>query len=436
MPESKQQHFTKTNPVRVLVSGWPFFGHTEPLFEIGELLARDCDVRVYPYTLEVKAWAKGHGLSCIDAESPALLESFNRVAVGELGQAPCDAEKAIQDWVASVYEVHFQRWLDVLEEDKPTLALLDYSLCPAIDACHKVGVPFVTVGQQAGYLRPVDPAKPAWCSAAAAGELSDEQNRAEHLASEQATAELEATRKRVLGTDYVPLRTRVAEGPFIIGADEISEPSPPENSHLVGFFHSDVLSTSPTRADEELLSRFGKEDVILCSFGSMTAPGLATLTSVIEGIGKSGYRGIMRVARRDLLPDYFATRAREAGVEIATDWIAQNWWLQQDNVVAFITHGGHAAVREAVQAGKPILAIPQLRDQFYNSARLAEAGIALRILGEPDSGTVANALERLTSDSEGFKNRIQEAQQAMNSLGGLERAREIVLRELDALAAT
>jgi UDP:flavonoid glycosyltransferase YjiC (YdhE family) len=67
---------------------------------------------------------------------------------------------------------------------------------------------------------------------------------------------------------------------------------------------------------------------------------------------------------------------------------------------AFVSHGGSGALMGALNAGVPILAIPQGADQFLNAERIVETGIGLRLMpDELDAAAVRSAVRALIEDS-------------------------------------
>ena len=66
---------------------------------------------------------------------------------------------------------------------------------------------------------------------------------------------------------------------------------------------------------------------------------------------------------------------------------------------AFVAHGGSGALMGALNAGVPILAIPQGADQFLNAERIVETGIGLRLLpDELNPASVRSAVRALIED--------------------------------------
>lgn len=63
-------------------------------------------------------------------------------------------------------------------------------------------------------------------------------------------------------------------------------------------------------------------------------------------------------------------------------WINQKAVLLHPAIKVFMTHGGISSIMETVYAGKPILALPFIGDQFLNAANAQDAGISLRLTKE------------------------------------------------------
>jgi UDP:flavonoid glycosyltransferase YjiC (YdhE family) len=65
----------------------------------------------------------------------------------------------------------------------------------------------------------------------------------------------------------------------------------------------------------------------------------------------------------------------------------------------FVSHAGSGALLGALNAGVPMLAIPQGADQFFNAARIVEVGLGLRLMpAELDAAAVREAIRELLED--------------------------------------
>jgi len=69
------------------------------------------------------------------------------------------------------------------------------------------------------------------------------------------------------------------------------------------------------------------------------------------------------------------------------------------HAAAFVSHGGSGALLGGLNAGVPMLAIPQGADQFLNAATIVEHGLGLRLLpDELSPATVRDAVRELVDD--------------------------------------
>lgn len=81
--------------------------------------------------------------------------------------------------------------------------------------------------------------------------------------------------------------------------------------------------------------------------------------------------------------------------------------LVHSKLKAFITHAGQNSVNEIAQAGIPVIAIPLMFDQPYNSARFVESkiGVVLDITKLPNnSNYLINALNEVLNNESYKKN--------------------------------
>ena len=109
------------------------------------------------------------------------------------------------------------------------------------------------------------------------------------------------------------------------------------------------------------------------------------------------------------------------------EWINQLETLQNKNILAFITHGGHASILEAIKNMVPSLCIPLDGDQFPNCFALRENKLGIYIKQEYlTAEVIKNALNELITDKE-FKIQLQKFRAIEKNYKGKERAAEIIL---------
>lgn len=80
-------------------------------------------------------------------------------------------------------------------------------------------------------------------------------------------------------------------------------------------------------------------------------------------------------------------------------WVPQRAILEQAD--AFVTHAGMGSCAEGLQAGVPMIAVPQGAEQFMNADRLVELGVARRVdTADATTEPLRSALNELVTDPE------------------------------------
>uniref|UniRef100_A0ACD5WTU2 Uncharacterized protein n=1 Tax=Avena sativa TaxID=4498 RepID=A0ACD5WTU2_AVESA len=151
----------------------------------------------------------------------------------------------------------------------------------------------------------------------------------------------------------------------------------------------------------EWLDRQPVGSVVYVSFGSIGALSLEQTTEVAAGLEDSGQRFLWVVRMPNLtfesktaavaaggnddgdplawLPEGFLQRTAGRGLAV-TEWAPQVRVLSHPATAAFVSHCGWNSTLESVQAGVPMVALPQGIDQGMNATVLEgkEVGMALR----------------------------------------------------------
>lgn len=118
----------------------------------------------------------------------------------------------------------------------------------------------------------------------------------------------------------------------------------------------------------------------------------SVLNTVIEVLGQLPVTGVVALGRD---PGQWSG-ARADNVHL-TSFVQQRLLLPA--CAAFITHAGFNSVREAVEAGVPIVALPLFAEEPANARRIAELGLGLSLAPpELTAPTLRNAVERVLSD--------------------------------------
>ncbi|MFF7334748.1 macrolide family glycosyltransferase [Streptomyces sp. NPDC008150] len=105
-------------------------------------------------------------------------------------------------------------------------------------------------------------------------------------------------------------------------------------------------------------------------------------------------------------------------------WVPQRAVLEQAD--AFVTHAGMGGCGEGLQAGVPMIAVPQAADQFMNADRLVELGVARRIdTADATAAALRGALNDLVADAE-VSRRSAQLRAGARAEGGTSRAADLV----------
>jgi len=166
---------------------------------------------------------------------------------------------------------------------------------------------------------------------------------------------------------------------------------------------------SPHKAkslDEPFKSLLENHDrIVLMSFGSIANASLMPKewkTALLEAFRQfPDYHFIMRYDQSDLknvLPSNVHT----------FPWLPQQDLMQNEKVKALIAHGGYNSMQEAINAGKPIIAIPLFGDQPRNALLIQKLGIGTAIeKAEISTGAIVSALNSVLNDDR-YKNAAEQ----------------------------
>ncbi|MFG3055552.1 macrolide family glycosyltransferase [Kitasatospora sp. NPDC048239] len=169
----------------------------------------------------------------------------------------------------------------------------------------------------------------------------------------------------------------------------------------------------------------GAERVLLVSLGSAFTRQPAFYRECVRAFaGLPGWHVVLQIGRHT---DPAELGEVPAGVEVHP-WVPQASVLAQAD--AFVTHAGMGGASEGLQAGLPMIAVPQAADQFANADRLVELGVARRLdTGEATAAALRAALLELVGDPE-VARRLDVLRAEALAEGGTARAADLIEAQL------
>jgi UDP:flavonoid glycosyltransferase YjiC (YdhE family) len=117
--------------------------------------------------------------------------------------------------------------------------------------------------------------------------------------------------------------------------------------------------------------------VVLASLGSLvpSLPGMiGPLRAIVRALGRLHCCAVLSLGGRASLADELGPVAENI---LVAPFVPQRELLGHADL--FITHAGFGAVRESLDAGVPVVALPVLADQPANASRLAELGLGVAL---------------------------------------------------------
>ncbi len=180
-----------------------------------------------------------------------------------------------------------------------------------------------------------------------------------------------ACRELVVSTGIAPLELREARSNLVV----------PDGVAWFG-----PLRGAPSPLPEDLqrwLAAGGR--VVYLSFGTMLRVDRALLRAMCDALSSLGLRGLWAIPASRATALVGLAVPSHVRIEPHVPQIAI---LHRPEVVCCVTHAGAGTVQESLWAGKPLLCIPALWDQFYNASWVEHRGAGLRM--PPHRATAAS----------------------------------------------
>jgi UDP:flavonoid glycosyltransferase YjiC (YdhE family) len=184
-------------------------------------------------------------------------------------------------------------------------------------------------------------------------------------------------RERVMTTGIAPLELREARPGLVV----------PRGVAWFGPLRGDPAPLSEEH--QRWLSAGGR--VVYISFGTMLRVDRELMRAMCDALAALGLRGLWAIPAARAPALVGLTVPSHVRIEPHVPQIAV---LQRPEVVCCVTHAGAGTVQESLWAGKPLLCVPALWDQFYNASWVEHRGAGLRVA--PHRAT-ASSLRRALS---------------------------------------
>ena len=443
---------------RVLLACLPATGLINPLLAVAaELSRRDVADLWFATTEEARAGVVGVG----GPRSPRFVslgrfhqdwpDIWNEADLGRMSRG--DRLRALRHFLDLTIDHEFdRRMLEVVDEVRPDLMVVDANSAWALDAAQTLGVPFVLsmpMPASSVFLDrlPLDYPTPFSGLPRKMDAAQLRRNRKfrrgvklTFFRPKTLRAMLDAVNQRkkagIVNVNGTPSRYADAARAIIgYSTFDVEYPFPAAPEHLTMVGHA-VLAEPEERLPGTELGRWldAHESVVYIGFGSIMRLTGGQVRAVLEACRQLGDRHAvlwkLPKSQRGMLPPDADIPARVR----LEDWVpSQTEVLAHPHVRMFFHHGGGNAVHEALHFDKPQLVMPFWTDCHDLAARMVDRGFGLAVpnVENPDSSRIAAALLRILAEDR-FRIRAAELGARIRAAGGPSAAVAVVEKALTA----
>lgn len=404
----------------ISVQAW---GHVVQMRALAkEMQRRGADV-TFSLTHRVAHWIEETSLRFVAWEPPPPKPGQWKV-IGELPR--WRQEKAILRMQIDKYEATFVALSALIERERPDVVVCDRVLIAAVDAADRAGIPCVVFGAVLGDVVRPDLGSPQYCTPYASNmslverALNAMEPALARLRTLPELRDLERARRRVgIASPWTEVFYR---HPVIAGISKVLEVPRrlPPSLHVVGF----VEDRDPAPLSPELARWMDMApDVVYVAQGTQVVRQRDALRRLLYGVSSRAPRvlwSLTATPRDDLGPLPSNVRVEAS--------VPQHTILHHPSTRVFVSHCGANSAGECLLAGKPILAVPSSTDQYYNSARVLDAGFGLVLANGYTEGEVADKTAQLL-DQPAYRIEAERCSRIARLENGRERA-AVMLEEV------
>jgi UDP:flavonoid glycosyltransferase YjiC (YdhE family) len=150
---------------------------------------------------------------------------------------------------------------------------------------------------------------------------------------------------------------------------------------------------APDASLPDWVARLPPRPTVYVTMGTVFNDSAVVFRTILEGLSEDPFNVIVTVGQNGD-PSLLGPQPEHVHVE---RYIPQSQLLPHCDL--FISHAGSGALLGGLNAGVPMLAIPQGADQFMNAGRIVEVGLGLRLLPSELSVTnIRDSVRRLIGD--------------------------------------
>jgi polyene glycosyltransferase len=219
---------------------------------------------------------------------------------------------------------------------------------------------------------------------------------------------------------------------FFVFGYEYPFPNIPGNLRMLGAIIP--RDTGAAEADHDLDQWLDRhESVVYTAFGTIMRLTPRQIQAILDAAARLGpeHHMLWKLprSRQHLLPAHLPPNLR------VESWLpSQLAVLAHPHVRAFLNHGGDNNVQESLYFGKPQLVMPFWMDNLDNAARVVDSGAGLDVAHprDPDGRDIAARLARLLGEPR-FLSRAQHWSRQVHEAGGVGAAADEIIGALDRL---
>jgi len=367
---------------RILIAAPPWRGHAQQLLVLGAMLVKRGHSVYFACGQSFESEIVANGMQfCLwsgekSGAAEEILDRWNNIW-GAVSRSTgiLEGECAIYTACAEMYQPMFDLFLSIAREIQPHLIVSDRAAIPAADFASYGNIPCVVVGQLlCNFVRP--PLKAPQLGTGFLSSMSFLEaiiNRTTPmrtlLALWKPILHILRAKRKCCGLRLQP------KAPVLVGGYlQFDIPRGlPDHVHVVGPVMPEVLPPLPadiaTWLDDER-----RRPVVLVAFGSLVAITATQVRALLAGFQGDDFDVLWALPQIQ----HLAEVTTPPNV-LVRSFIPQQTVLAHPSIAVFINHGGTNSIIEGLYFAKPMLAIPYFGDHFYNSARLVDSGVGVRM---------------------------------------------------------